>query len=143
MLLSYVVLDYNFEKVIWSILNLHVLVQYFINRYIFSSIKETNWLISKQMWVLLFDVFNRCSVVKKWIGKGMSNIYYWENWMFSKLVGKEKFFGKKIWRNRLALKSKKVQGIFGETFWHYCLQLSFIYKTVTQISFNLFCLGVS
>ena len=143
MLLSYVVQDYNFEKVIWSILNLHVLVQYFINRYIFSSIKETNWLISKQMWVLLFDVFNRCSVVKKWIGKGMSNIYYWENWMSSKLVGKEKFFGKKIRRNRLALKSKEVQGIFGETFWYYCLQLSFIYKTVTQISINLFCLGVS
>ena len=95
------------------------------------------------MWVLLFDVFNRCSVVKKWIGKGMSNIYYWENWMSSKLVGKEKFFGKKIRRNRLALKSKEVQGIFGETFWYYCLQLSFIYKTVTQISINLFCLGVS
>ena len=26
-------------------------------------------------------------------------------------------------------------------FWHYCLQLSFVYKTVSQISFNLFCLG--
>ena len=26
------------------------------------------------------------------------------------------FLGKKIWRNALALKSKKVQGIFGETF---------------------------
>ena len=29
---------------------------------------------------------------------------------------KSKFLGKKIWRNALALKSKKVQGIFGETF---------------------------
>ena len=48
-----------------SILNLHVLVQKFINRYIFSSIKETNWLISKGMCVLLFDVFNGCSLVKK------------------------------------------------------------------------------
>ena len=26
------------------------------------------------------------------------------------------FLGKKIWRNKLALKSMKVQGIFGETF---------------------------
>ena len=26
-------------------------------------------------------------------------------------------------------------------FWHYCLQLSFVYKTVSQISFNLFWSG--
>ena len=55
--MSYVVLDCNFEKVILSILNLHVLIQYFIDRYIFSSIKETNWLISKGMH-FFFDVFN-------------------------------------------------------------------------------------
>ena len=41
-----------------------------------SSIKEANWLISKGMCVLLFDVFNECSLVKSLIGKGMSNIYY-------------------------------------------------------------------
>ena len=36
-----------------------------------------------------------------------------------------------------ALKSKEIQGIFGKTlFWHYYLQLSFIYKTVSQISFT-------
>ena len=29
---------------------------------------------------------------------------------------KSKFLGKKIQRNALALKSKKVQGVFGETF---------------------------
>ena len=28
-----------------------------MNRYIFSSIKETNWLINKGMCVVLFDVF--------------------------------------------------------------------------------------
>ena len=51
---------------------------------------------------------------------------------------KSKFLGKKIWRNALALKSKKVQGIFGKRlFWHYCLQLSFVYEHVSQISFNL------
>ena len=30
-----------------------------------SSIKETNWLISKGMHVSLFDVFNGCSLAKK------------------------------------------------------------------------------
>ena len=35
------------------------------------------------MCVLLFDVFDGCSLVKKQIGKGMSNTYYW-----AKLVGK-------------------------------------------------------
>ena len=33
-----------------------------------------------------------------------------------KTCWKSKFLGKKIWRNVLALKSKKVQGIFGKTF---------------------------
>ena len=37
----------------------------------------------------------------------MSNIYYWEKLTFLKLVGKV---------NALPLKSKKVLGIFGETF---------------------------
>ena len=46
----------------------------------------------------------------------MSNIYYWEKLAFSKLVEKVNFFGKKVWRNALTLKSKKVQGTFGETF---------------------------
>ena len=32
-----------------------------------------------------------------------------------KTCRKSKFLGKKIWRNALALKSKKVQGIFGKT----------------------------
>ena len=62
--------------------------------YIFSSIKERNWLISKEICVLLFDVFN--DVLK----------------MFQK----RKFLGEEIWRNALALESKKAQGIFGEAF---------------------------
>ena len=77
------------------------------------------------MCVLLFDVFNGCSLVKKSIGKGMSNIYYWEKLTFSNLVGKLN------WRNALALKSKKVYS-GKRLFWHYCLQLSFVYKTVSQ-----------
>ena len=34
-------------------------------RHIFNSIKETTWLISKVMCVLLFNVFIGCSEVKK------------------------------------------------------------------------------
>ena len=41
------------------------------------------------MSVLLFDVFNGCSTsvkeINRLIWKGMSNIYYWEKLMFSKL----------------------------------------------------------
>ena len=40
------------------------------------------------MCVLLFHVFNGCSLVNKYIGKGMPYIYYWEKLTFSKLVGK-------------------------------------------------------
>ena len=42
-----------------------MLVQYLINPYIFSSVKETNCIISKGMCVLLFDDFNGCFLVKK------------------------------------------------------------------------------
>ena len=46
----------------------------------------------------------------------MSKIYYGEKLAFSELVGKVNFSERKIWRNALALKSKKVQAIIGETF---------------------------
>ena len=45
----------------------------------------------------------------------MSNIYYWEKLTFSKLVGKVNF-SEKYWKNALALKSKKVDGILEKTF---------------------------
>ena len=48
------------------------------------------------MCVLLFGVFNGCSLVKKQIGKEMSNIYYWEQLMFSKLVEKVHFLERKF-----------------------------------------------
>ena len=45
--------------------------------------------IGKAMFVLLFDVFNRCSTsineINRLIWKEMSNIYYWEKPIFSKL----------------------------------------------------------
>ena len=48
------------------------------------------------MCVLLFDVFNGCSLVKKQIGKGMSNMYYWEKLTFSKLARKLNFSERKF-----------------------------------------------
>ena len=53
------------------------------------------------MCVLLFDAFKHLLLRKTDV---------------LKTCRKSKFLGKKIWRNALALKSKKVQGIFGETF---------------------------
>ena len=52
-----------------------------------------------------------------------------------KTCGKSKFLGKKIWRNAIALKSKKVQGVFEEKF------VPFVYKILSQIFFNLFYWG--
>ena len=46
----------------------------------------------------------------------MLNIYYWEKQTFSKLVGKVYFSERKFEEIALALKSKQVQGILGETF---------------------------
>ena len=46
----------------------------------------------------------------------MLNIYYWEKRTFSKLVGKVNFSKRKLEKNALALRSKKVQDIFEETF---------------------------
>ena len=48
------------------------------------------------MCVLLFDGFNGCSLIRKLIGKGMSNIYYCEKLAFSKLVGKVNFSERKF-----------------------------------------------
>ena len=90
--------------------------------YIFSSINKRNWLINRGIFVLLFDVFKHLLLRKTDVLKTCQK--------------------SKIWRNALALKCQKVQGIFGKLlFWHYYLQLSFVYKIVSHISFKLFCLG--
>ena len=56
-----------------------------------------------------------------------------------KACRKSKFVRNFFCRNALALKSKNVENLYGETFFWYCwLQLSFVCKTMSQISFNLF-----
>ena len=69
------------------------------------------------MCVLLFDVFNGCSLVKK-INRYILKVKHLllRKTDVLKTCQKGKLLRKKIWRNGLALKSKKVQGIFGETF---------------------------
>ena len=99
-----------------------------VSFHIFSSIKETNWLMNKRMCVLLFDVFKHLLLRKTEV---------------LKTYLKSKLLGKKIWRNALALKSKTVQGIFEKTFIMALLssQLSFVYKTMSQIYYKLFRFG--
>ena len=75
----------------------------------FSSIKKTNWLISKRMCVLLFDVFNRCSLVS------VKHLLLRKTDVLN-TCRKSKFLEKKIRRSGIALKSKKVQNIFGKVF---------------------------
>ena len=73
--------------------------------------------------------------INRLISKGMSNIYDWEKLTFSKLIGKVNFSERK-------LEGKKVESIFGETFILALLSSAvFIYKTVSETSFHLFCSG--
>ena len=72
----------------------------------------------------------------------MSNLYYWEKLTFSKLVEKEHFVERKFEEMHQLWRAKRYKLYSGKRlFWHYCLQLSFVYKTMSQISFNLFCSG--
>ena len=78
----------------------------------------------------------------KEIGKRVLNIYYWEKLMFSKFVEKVNFSEKKIEEMHQFWRGKRYKVYLGKRlFYHYCLQLSFAYKTVSQNYFNLFYLG--
>ena len=63
--------------------------------------------------VYLLDVFNGCKEINRW--RNVKHLLLRKSDVL-KTCGSSKFLGKKIWRNALALKSKKIQGIFGETF---------------------------
>ena len=80
--------------------------------------------------------------IKRLRRKGMSKIYYWEKLTLSKLVGKVNFSDRKFEEMHWLWRAKWYQLYSGkQLFWHYCPQLSFFYKTLSQISFNLFCSG--
>ena len=107
------------------------------------------------MHALLFDVFN--SLIKE-INRPVKHLlYYYEKLTFSKL----RFYWEENLKKCTTFEEQKsvryicrnvyfgiiVFSCLAETvlqkrlFWHYRLQLSFIYKTVSQISFNLFWSG--
>ena len=95
------------------------------------------------MCVLLFDTFNGCSSsikeLNRLIWKGMSNIYYWEILTFSKLW----FSLKENLKKCANFKEQKRYKVYSRErlYWHYRLQHSFVYKSLSQISFKLFCSG--
>ena len=72
----------------------------------------------------------------------MSNIYYWEKVTFSKLVRKVNSSERKFEEMHFLGRAKRYKVCLGKRlFWHYYLQLSFFHKIVSEMSFNLFCLG--
>ena len=84
-----------------------------------SLIKAINRLISKGMYVLLFDIFNgflKIDLLKALI---LSERKFEDMHYISRAKMYKIYSGKRL-------------------FWHYRLQLSFVYKTVSQISLNLF-----
>ena len=65
------------------------------------------------------------------------NIGYWEKLTFSKLVGKVNFFKRKFGEMHQLWRAKRYKVYSGKRlFWHYYIQLSFVY-----IPFKLFCSG--
>ena len=70
------------------------------------------------------------------------NIYSWEKLTFWKLVVKLNFSERKFEEMHYLWRTKMHKVYLGKTlFWHYYLQLSFIYKNLSQISFKLLCSG--
>ena len=106
------------------ILNLHVLAQQFINRFIFSSTKEANWLINKGMCVILFDVFKHLLLRETDVRK---------------FCRKSKFLRKKICRNTLALRNKRVQGMLGKNVCFGIIIFSCLSSTKLCLCFLLDC----
>ena len=69
----------------------------------------------------------------------MSNIYYCEKLAFSKLVGKVNYSERRLEEINQLWRAKSKADLGKHLLWHDCLQLSFIYKTMSQISCKLFC----
>ena len=67
-------------------------------------------------------------------------IYYLEKLTLSKLVGIVNFSERKFAEMHWPWRAKRYKLYLGKClFLHYCLQLSFVYKIVSQIYFDLFC----
>ena len=96
---------------------------------------EANYSINFTQSGLFVLTFRSCSKTSWWVGYFIhfkcTRVFFYLMFLMISYYGQEcqtftieqnwrsqnfNFLGKKIWRNALALKSKKVQGIFGETF---------------------------
>ena len=96
-----------------------------------SLIQEINTLISKGMYVLLFGVFKEINKYVKHLLIRKTDV------LKTSILSERKFENMHyLWRAKMY---KVYSG--KRLFWHYRLQLSFVYKTVPQISFDLFWLG--
>ena len=91
------------------------------------QLKKRNRLIRKKAYVLLFDAFNRCSLdhlKKKCVTFTIKKSF--------------DFLRKKTRRNTPHLNSQRYKVYSGNRlFWHYHFWLPFVYKSVSQSSFNL------
>ena len=70
--------------------------------------------------------------ISRLIWNGMSDVYYWEKLTFRYFD----FLEKNIWRNAKTLRIKVYSG--ERLYWHYRLDLFFVYKIVSQIFLKLF-----
>ena len=91
------------------------------------------------MCVLIFDVFNGFSFVKKINWQRNVKHLLLRKTDVLKICRKSKFLGKKMWRNALPLKSKKVKGIFGEKFILGLSSAVFLLQNCVSLIFILIC----
>ena len=85
--------------------------------------------------------FSLIKEMSRLICEGISNMYYWEKLTFSKLGFSPKGNLKKCTSFEEQKGAKSIRGTGKHLLWHYRYQLFFVYKSVSQISFNLFCSG--
>ena len=94
--------------------------------------------ISKGIYVILFDIFNGCFLVQLNKLIVVKHLLLRKTDVLKTLILLERKFEDMHYLRR----AKRYKVYLGKClFWHYRLQLSFIYKTVSQISFNLFWSG--
>ena len=82
--------------------------------------------------------FSSIEEINRFISKGMPNIYYQEKLTFSKL----RFSRKENLKKCTSFEEQKgTRYIRGNVYFGIIIFSCFVYKIVSQISFNLFCSG--
>ena len=109
----------------------------------FYKRSETNWLISKGTCVLLFYVVNGFSIVKKKYVKECQTFTIEKNWRFQNLSEKWIYRKENLTKCTNSEGQKSTRYIRGNVYFDIIVFSRFflVYKTLSQISFNLFCSG--